>query len=55
MGMKHTHIFGEILSVMLNLQNPAADLSKKYVEITFHVVQEAIALGIIEACWLKGQ
>ena len=50
-----TRIFGDNLSVILNAQNPAMDLSKKYVAISFHIVREAIAAGIIEPYWLCGQ
>ena len=50
-----TRIFGDNLSVILNSQNPAAYLSKKYVSILFHVVQEEISAGIVEAYWLKGK
>ena len=38
-----------------NAQNPAADLSKKHVAISYHVVREAIAAGIIEPYWLRGE
>jgi len=41
--------------VVLNAQNPAADLSKKHVAISFHVVREAVAAGIISPYWLKGK
>jgi hypothetical protein len=50
-----TRIFGDNLSVIQNAQNPAADISKKHVAISFHVVREAIAAGIIEPYWLKGK
>ena len=50
-----TRVFGDNLSVIQNAQNPSADLSKKHVAISFHVVREAIAAGIIEAYWLKGE
>ena len=50
-----TCIFGNNLSVILNAQNPAADLSKKHVAISFHVVREAIAAGVTTAYWLKGE
>ena len=53
-GAIPTRIFGDNFSVIQNAQNPAADLSKKHVAISFHVVREAIAAGIIEAYWLKG-
>ena len=38
-----------------NCQNPAADLSKKHVAISFHLVREAIAAGIVAPYWLKGE
>ena len=47
-GSCPTRIFGENLSVILNAQNPAADLSKTHVAIYFHIVREAVAAGIIE-------
>ena len=46
-------MFGDNLSVILNSQNPAADLSKKHVAISFHMVREAVAAGIIEPYWLR--
>ena len=53
-GSCPTKVFGDNLSVIQNSQNPAADLSKKHVAISFHVVREAIAAGIIEPYWLHG-
>ena len=53
-GSCPTRIFGENLSVILNSQNPAADSSKKYVAISFHIVREAVADGINKPYWLKG-
>ena len=41
--------------MILNSQNPYADLSKKHVAISCHTVREAIAVGIIEPYWLKGK
>ena len=43
-----TKVFGDNLSVILSSTNPGNDLSKKHVAISFHVVREAIAAGIIE-------
>jgi len=54
-GSCPTKIFGDNLSVIQNAQNPAADLWKKDVAISFHVVREAIAAGVVEPYWLKGQ
>ena len=53
-GTCPTRIFGDNLSVILNAQNPAADLSKKACAISFYVVCESIAAGITTAYWLKG-
>ena len=52
---QQTRLFGGNLSVILNSQNPAADLSKKYVAISFHVFREAVAVGIIEPYWIRGK
>ena len=46
-GSCPTNVFGDNLRVILNAQNPAADLSKKHVAMYLHVVREAIAAGII--------
>ena len=54
-GSCPTKIFGDNLSVIQNAQNPAADLSKKHVAISFHTVREAVAAGIVEPYWLQGQ
>ena len=50
-----TDHFGDNLSIILNSHNPAADLSKKHVAISFHVVREAVAAGVVEPYWLKGE
>ena len=39
--------------MILNSQNPDADLSKKNVATYFHVVREAVAAGIISPYCLK--
>ena len=54
-GKCPTRIYGDNLSVILNAQNPACDLSKKHVAISYNVVREAIAAGITECFWLKGR
>ena len=46
-GSCPTCIFGENLSVILNTQSPATDLSKKHVAISFHIVRKAVASGSI--------
>ena len=53
--MSNAYLFGDNLSIILNVQNPAADISKKHVAIPFHVVRDAIDAGIIEPYWLRGQ
>jgi len=54
-GSCPTKCFGDNLSDILNSQNPAADLSKKHVMISFHVVRKAVAAGVIEPYWVKGE
>jgi len=54
-GSCPTKIFGDNLSVILNSQNPAADLSKKHGAISFHVVREAVAAGVVEPYWQIGE
>ena len=54
-GSCQTKVFGDNFGVIQNSQNPAADLSKKHVAISYHVVREAIAACTIEAYWLKGK
>ena len=53
-GSLPTRIFGNNLIVILNSQNPAYDISKKHVAISFHVVREAVTAGIIEPYWPRG-
>ena len=53
-GSCPTKVFNDNFSVVQNSQNPAADLSKKHVAISFHVVREAVAAGIIEPYWISG-
>ena len=48
-------IFSDSFSVVQNCQNPAADLSKKHVAISFHLVREAITAGIVAPYWLRGE
>ena len=54
-GSCPTRKFGDNLSVILNSQNSAADLSKNHVAISFHVVRGVVDDGIIEPYWLKGE
>ena len=54
-GSCPTKIFSDSFSVIQNCQNPAADLSKKHVAISYHLVREAVAAGIIAPYWLKGE
>ena len=49
-----TQVFGDNFSVITNAVDPEADLKKKHVALSFHVVREAVAAGIIEPYWLKG-
>ena len=45
-----THIFDDNLSGILNVQSPDANLSEKYVAISFHFVRGAVVTDIIEPC-----
>ena len=49
-----TQVFGDNFSVITNAKDPDAELKKKHVALSFHVVREAIAAGVIEPFWLKG-
>ena len=49
-----TQVFGDNFSVITNAKDPDAKLKKKHVALSFHVVREAIAAGVIEPFWLKG-
>lgn len=53
-GSCPTRLYGDNFSVITNAQNPEADLHKKHVAISFHVVREAIAAGIIKPYWKHG-
>ena len=48
-------LLGDNLSVIQNASNPEADIKKKHVAISFHVVREAIAAGIVAPLWLQGK
>ena len=52
-GKCPTRIYGDSLSAIPNSQNPVCTLSKKHVTISYNIVREAIAAGIIECFWLK--
>ena len=54
-GSCPTKIFGDNLSVIQSAANPGHDLNKKHVAISFHVVREAVAAGIIEPYWIKSE
>lgn len=54
-GSCPTQVFGDNFSVIQSASNPQHDLSKKHVALSFHFVHEAIAAGIIEPYWLKGE
>ena len=43
------------MSVIQSASNPQADIWKKYVAISLHVVCEAIAACIVKAYWLLGE
>jgi len=49
------HHYHHNFSVIKNASDPDATLKKKHVAISFHVVCEVIASGIIAPFWLKGK
>ena len=53
-GSCPTKICNDNLSVVLTVQNPAANLSNKHVAISVHVAREAVAAGIIFPYLLNG-
>ena len=52
---KPSNLFGDHLGVVQNAANINADLKKKHVALSFHMVREAIAAGIITPQWIKGK
>ena len=50
----HTRFFNGNFSVVQNCQILAADLSKKHVAISYHVVREAVTAVNIEPYWISG-
>lgn len=54
-GSSPTKVFGDNFSVIQSASNPQHNLSKKHIALAFHFVREAIAAGIIEPYWLKGE
>ena len=50
-----TKVFGNNFSVIQSVSNPGHDLNKKHVAISFHVVREAVAAGIIEPYWIQSE
>ena len=49
-----TKVSNDNFSVVQNAQNPAVDLSKKHVAISYHIMRETVAAGIIEPYWISG-
>ena len=54
-GACPTQFIRDNLSVILNSQNPAADLSKRHIDISVNIVIEAVAASIIKPYCLKGE
>ena len=49
-----TKVINDNFSVVQHSQNPTADLSKKHVAISYHIVRDAVTDGIIEPHWING-
>ena len=54
-GACPTNIFNDNFAVVNQANDADAELHKKHVAISFHVVREAIASGAIRPLWVKGQ
>ena len=54
-GSCPTNIFNDNFAVVNQACDADAELHKKHVAISFHVVREAIASGAIRPLWVKGQ
>jgi hypothetical protein len=54
-GSAPTRLFGDNFSVIQNANDPDVILKKKHVAISFHVIHEAIAAGVVAPYWLKGK
>ena len=48
-----TRVFSDNLSIIMNSQNPATELSRKHIAIAFYAVRETVTTGIIELLQLK--
>ena len=48
-------LHGDNLSVIQNSSLPTADLKKKHVALSYHIVREAVAAGIVSPMWLKSE
>ena len=50
-----TKVFGDNFSVIQSVSNPGHNLNKKHVAISFHMVREAVAAGIVELYWIQSE
>ena len=48
-------VFNDNFSMVQNRWNPAADLSKKYVDISYHIVSQTVSADIIKPYWINGE
>ena len=48
-------MLGDNLSVIQNSSLPTAALKKKHVALSYHIVQEAVAAGVVSPMWLKSE
>ena len=47
-----SHVFGDNMSVLLNIQQPDSQLRKKHLAISYHVSHESCAAHIIEPFYI---
>ena len=52
-GKQSTVSFEDNLETILSASNPQADMSRKHVALSYHVVRESITVGIVGPYWLK--
>jgi hypothetical protein len=47
-----SRVFGNIMSVLLNIQQPDSQLQKKHLAISYHVTRESCAANIVQPFYI---
>ena len=50
-----SNLIGDNLSVIMNASLPQADLKKKHVALSYHIVRESVASSVCDPLWLDGK